>query len=87
MSVLEKNSPPTIQPERPNLTDVQVYLARTGAAEEAKQAHRSKYAHEHFTDRHIETMLNQDAELQLGIIALSASASSSPEFTIPTGDN
>lgn len=76
----------TILPPVISLSEIEVQAARLGAADEAKQAYARKNERDDFTDHRIETMLSQDAELQLGGIALSLSNITRSEFSLPSDE-
>lgn len=72
---------------QPNLTDVEIQVARLRATSEAAQAQQYKAEHDNF-NRQIETMLSSSAESQLGAIALTHSdVIASSNFNIPTDEN
>jgi hypothetical protein len=71
---------------QPNLTDIEIQVARIRAASEATQAQQYKAEHDNF-NRQIETMLSDTAESQLGAIALTHSEVASSNFNLPTDEN
>lgn len=68
---------------RPTLEDIYVQQARIRAAALGQQAEAGRGRHIDFTMPHLEAMISEEKEAQLGAIALGLSVTATEAFPLP----